>query len=228
LVFASCRRRTVLVAAHHWSRHDRPKKIDQYKILWRVSPKIFICPGLFPAVEGILVQTSMNTDESQLVSARALPKRSHWNSNLRSDLSAALSKVRADSFTLYLKTKNFRSHVCGPHFREYHPLLEAQAEQLFAMTDAITKLVRKMKIDSGCIDCLDLLRASDEQVVDFVSPEDVLAELRVDNQILAGSLRSARVSCQRCADIETGSLIDVWIDETRRRAWFLFEVTRSD
>jgi starvation-inducible DNA-binding protein len=175
------------------------------------------------------MRTSMNTDESQPVSARALAKSSQGNLDPERELLLALGKVRADTRALYLKTKSFRSHMCGPHFREYHPLLEAQAEQLFAMGDAITGRMRKMNSSHGrCIDHGGLPGLSNNDNVEFVSPEDVLAQLRVDNQILVGSLRSTQMLCQSCDDIDTENLIGVWIHEARGRAWFLFEVTRSD
>jgi starvation-inducible DNA-binding protein len=118
--------------------------------------------------------------------------------------------------------------MCGPDSREYRLLLEDQAEQLFAMTDAITERVRNL----GGNDIRPIeqsgLSSSTNVNADFVDPEGAVTELRLDNQILTGSLRSAQELCQRCGDIVTASLIEVWIDDTRRRAWILFAVTRCD
>ena len=141
------------------------------------------------------------------------------------EIAATLGGVRAETFNLYAKTKRLLWHMCGSDFREYRFLLEEQAEQLFTLTDAITACMRNLGgIDIRPIDHSDLSHRSIGGDVDFIAPEEVLADLRVDNQVLTGSLRSAQAFCQKCGDIVAASLIDVWIDEARRRAWFLFEM----
>ena len=115
--------------------------------------------------------------------------------------------------------------MCGPDFHEYRHLLEEQAEQLFTLTDSITACMCNLGMDFCPTDHSDPSRRSIGSDVEFVGSEDVLTDLRVDNQILTGSLRSARALCQKCGDIVAASLIDVWVDDTRRRAWLLFEMT---
>ena len=143
------------------------------------------------------------------------------------DIAGAMNAILADVFALYLKTKSFHWHMSGPHFRDYHLLLDEQADQLFAMTDPIAERVRKLgglTIRSiGHIAHLQRIRDNDAE---FVEPSDMLAELREDNQSLAASLREAHNVCDEHRDIATASLIEVWVDETERRTWFLFESTR--
>jgi starvation-inducible DNA-binding protein len=131
-------------------------------------------------------------------------------------------------FALYLKTKSFHWHISGPHFRDYHLLLDEQADQLFAMTDPLAERVRKVGGTTlrsiGHIARLQNIRDND---ADYVEPEDMLKELREDNTILAGRLREAHNVCTEHRDVASTSLIEVWIDETERRAWFLFEVGRQ-
>jgi starvation-inducible DNA-binding protein len=143
------------------------------------------------------------------------------------DISAAMNGILADIFALYLKTKNFHWHMSGPHFRDYHLLLDEQGDQIFAMTDPIAERVRKL--GGQTIKSIGQI-ARQQRVLDneaeFVEPEDMLAELREDNQTLAARLREAHGVCEEHNDIATASLIEVWIDETERRTWFLFEATR--
>jgi starvation-inducible DNA-binding protein len=143
------------------------------------------------------------------------------------DISGAMNALLADTFALYLKTKNFHWHMSGPHFRDYHLLLDEQADQLFAMTDAIAERVRKiggLTIHSiGQIAALKRIRDNDAEYVD---PSDMLAELAEDNRTVAGALREAHGVCDTHGDIATASLIEVWVDEAERRAWFLFETGR--
>ncbi|HTO73601.1 MAG TPA: DNA starvation/stationary phase protection protein [Gemmatimonadales bacterium] len=143
------------------------------------------------------------------------------------DISGAMNAVLADTFALYIKTKNFHWHMSGPHFRDYHLLLDEQADQLFAMTDAIAERVRKvggLTIHSvGQIAALKRIRDNDSEYVD---PSDMLAELAEDNRTLAQALREAHGVCDEHGDIATASLIEVWVDEGERRAWFLFETGR--
>jgi starvation-inducible DNA-binding protein len=143
------------------------------------------------------------------------------------DISAAMNAVLADVFALYVKTKNFHWHLSGPHFRDYHLLFDEQADQIFAMTDAIAERIRK--IGGSTIRSIGQI-ARTQRVMDndaeYVEPSDMLAELREDNKALAGRLREAHNVCDEHRDIATASLIEVWIDETERRTWFLYEAGR--
>ena len=143
------------------------------------------------------------------------------------DIAAAMNAILADVFALYVKTKNFHWHMSGPHFRDYHLLLDEHADQLFAMTDPIAERVRKI----GGLTLTSIGRiARTQRVLDndaeYVEPLDMLAELAEDNRTLAARLREAHNVCDEHRDVATASLIEVWIDETERRAWFLFEATR--
>ena len=139
-----------------------------------------------------------------------------------------LRLLLADVFALYVKTKNFHWHMSGRHFRDYHLLLDEQAEEIFAMTDDIAE--RSRKIGGGTIHSIsDIARNQrlHDNNEDFVDPSDMLVELSADNQRLVRSLRSAHEICERHNDVATASLIENWIDETERRTWFLFETTQS-
>jgi len=144
------------------------------------------------------------------------------------DISGALTAFLADVFVLYLKTKNFHWHMSGPHFRDYHLMLDEQGEQIFAMTDDIAERARKIggtTIRSiGHISSTTRLLDND---ADFVTPTDMLAELRDDNLTLVSSMKETHSLCDEHGDIATASLIENWVDEAERRAWFLFESTRS-
>ena len=143
------------------------------------------------------------------------------------NISGAMNAILADVFALYLKTKNFHWHMSGPHFRDYHLLLDEQADQLFAMTDPIAERVRKLGgstiKSAGHISRLQRITDND---ADYVEPLDMLAELGEDNKTMAARLREAHNVCDEHRDVATASLIEVWIDETERRNWFLFETTR--
>jgi starvation-inducible DNA-binding protein len=143
------------------------------------------------------------------------------------DVSAAMNAILADVFALYLKTKNFHWHMSGHHFRDYHLLLDENAEQLFAMTDPVAERVRK--IGGLTLHSIGEI-ARNQRVLDndaqYVEPLDMLAELADDNKTLAARLREAHDVCNEHRDVATASLIEVWIDETERRTWFLFEATR--
>src|SRR5437868_8069347 len=143
------------------------------------------------------------------------------------DISGAMNAILADVFALYLKTKNFHWHMSGHHFRDYHLLLDEHADQLFAMTDVIAERVRKVG-GSTLKSIGDISRT--QRVLDndaeYVEPLDMLAELAEDNRDLAARLREALNVCEEHRDVATTSLIEIWIDETERRNWFLFEITR--
>jgi starvation-inducible DNA-binding protein len=144
------------------------------------------------------------------------------------DIAGAMNAVLADVFALYLKTKNFHWHMSGPHFRDYHLLLDEQADQLFAMTDAIAERVRKIGGSTlRSIGQISHMQRVQDNDADYVEPQDMLAEVREDNKELAARLREAHNVCEEHRDIATASLIEVWIDETERRTWFLFEATRQ-
>ncbi len=143
------------------------------------------------------------------------------------EVAGAMNAVLADVFALYLKTKNFHWHMSGPHFRDYHLLLDEHGDQIFAMTDAIAERVRKIGGTTlrsvGHIARLQRIADNDAE---YVEAEDMLAELREDNKTLAARLREAHNVCDENRDIATASLIETWIDETERRTWFLFEASR--
>ena len=149
------------------------------------------------------------------------------SSDATRDITGAMNAILADVFALYLKTKNFHWHLSGPHFRDYHLLFDEQGDQLFAMTDPIAERVRK--IGGGTIKSIGhisrLQRVLDNDA-DYVDPEDMLAELCEDNKTLAARLREAHNVCEEHRDVATASLIEVWIDETERRTWFLFEASQ--
>ena len=144
------------------------------------------------------------------------------------DITAAMNGILADVFAIYLKTKNFHWHMSGPHFRDYHLLLDEQADQLYAMTDPIAERIRKLGGRTlrsiGHIARTQRILDND---ADYVEPSDMLAELRDDNQLLVANLRGAHEVCSQHSDSATTSMIEIWIDETERRTWFLFESTRG-
>ena len=145
------------------------------------------------------------------------------------DITAALNVILADVFALYVKTKNFHWHMSGPHFRDYHLLLDEQADQIFAMTDVVAERVRKVGgLTIHSIAEIARLQRILDNDAEFVSALDMLAELRDDNKTLLGGLRSAHDVCEEHGDVATTSLIEVWIDETERRLWFLFEAAERD
>jgi len=143
------------------------------------------------------------------------------------EIAGALNVLLADMFALYLKTKNFHWHMSGPHFRDYHLLLDEQADQIFATTDAIAERVRKIGATTlRSIGEIGRLQRVLDNDADFVTPLDMLAELRDDNKQLAASLRETHALCDEHDDVASASLLENWIDEAERRAWFLFESTR--
>ena len=143
------------------------------------------------------------------------------------DLSGALTTLLADVFAVYLKTKNFHWHMSGPHFRDYHLLLDDQGEQIFAMTDPIAERVRK--IGGTTLRSIGQI-ARTQRIFDndapYVTPLDMIAELRDDNASLVRSMREVHGLCDDVADVATASLLENWIDETERRVWFLYESSR--
>ena len=143
------------------------------------------------------------------------------------DISAAMNGVLADVFALYLKTKNFHWHMSGPHFRDYHQLLDEQGDQLYEMTDPIAERIRKIGgVTLRSIGHVARLTRVLDNDAEYVTPLDMLAELRDDNKAITARLREAHNLCEEHGDIATASLIEVWIDESEQRAWFLFEASR--
>jgi starvation-inducible DNA-binding protein len=144
------------------------------------------------------------------------------------NITGALNALAADVFALYLKTKNFHWHMSGPHFRDYHLLLDEQGDQLFAMTDPIAERVRKIGGTTiRSIGHISRLQRIDDNDTDYVDPMDMLAELRDDNTALVTSMLAAHDLVEDENDVATASLLEVWIDEAQRRIWFLFEAGRK-
>ena len=143
-------------------------------------------------------------------------------------ISEALRRLLADAFCLYLKTKNFHWHMTGSHFRDYHLLLDEQADQIFAMTDVVAERGRKIGGNTlrsiGDVSRRQRLRDNDEE---RLTPQKMLSELREDNSLLTGYLRETHEICAKYNDVATTSLIEVWIDETERRTWFLAQTARG-
>jgi starvation-inducible DNA-binding protein len=144
------------------------------------------------------------------------------------DVPAALRALLADVFALYLKTKNFHWHMSGSHFRDYHLMLDEQSDQIFAITDDIAERARKI----GGTAIRSIGHISREQRIldndaDYVDPQDMLAELRSDNQQLTSEMRRVHELCDEVGDVATASLLENWIDEAERRVWFLYEAART-
>ncbi len=153
---------------------------------------------------------------------------SNYDSNAIRDISGALTALLADTFALYLKTKNFHWHMSGPHFRDYHLMLDEQGDQLFAMTDPLAERVRKIGGTTlRSVGHISRLQRVEDNDADYVTPQDMLAELRDNNKDLVVRLREAHDLCDEHEDVATASLIENWIDETERRVWFLFQSSRE-
>ena len=169
----------------------------------------------------------MSTHTSQASKAAKVSNPDGFAQEQIKDLSSVLNALLADVFALYLKTKNFHWHMSGAHFRDYHLLLDEQATQIFAITDDIAERVRKIGGETirsiGHIARLQRIADNDQE---FVPARDMLLELHGDNRALVESLRTAHEVASKANDYATTSLIEVWIDEAERRAWFLFEATR--
>jgi starvation-inducible DNA-binding protein len=144
------------------------------------------------------------------------------------DVSGALIVLLSDVFALYLKTKNFHWHMSGPHFRDYHLMLDDQGEQIFAMTDAIAERARKIGGTTiRSIGQVARLQRIADNDADYVKPLDMIIELRDDNATLTRNMREIHSLCDEAGDIATASLLENWIDETEKRTWFLFECSRD-
>jgi starvation-inducible DNA-binding protein len=157
----------------------------------------------------------------------ALRTPSDLGENATRDVAAALTTLLADTFALYLKTKNFHWHMSGPHFRDYHLMLDEQSDQILAMTDEIAERARKVGgATLRSIGHIARLQRIPDNDAPYVTPEDMIAELASDNRQFAAYLRATHAAADEHNDVATASLIENWIDETERRAWFLFETTR--
>jgi starvation-inducible DNA-binding protein len=171
----------------------------------------------------------MNAKESKARPKAPLETRNTLGDNAARDVSAALAALLADMFALYVKTKNFHWHVSGPHFRDYHLMLDEHADQIFATSDPIAERARKLGGTTiRSIGQIASLQRVIDNDADYVTAQDMLAELRDDNVELAGRLRELHGLCEEHGDIATASLIEIWTDEAERRAWFLFESTQRE
>jgi starvation-inducible DNA-binding protein len=172
--------------------------------------------------------SKVRTLEPRRKAADALDTPTDLSADAVRELSAALNAILADSFALYLKTKNFHWHVSGPHFRDYHLLLDEQGEQIFATTDVLAERVRKVGGTTlrsiGQIAKLQRIEDNDET---FVPPLDMLRELMNDNKAVAKAMREAHELADKHEDVATASLLETFIDDTERRTWFLFEASRD-
>src|ERR1700758_4044186 len=180
----------------------------------------------FLSVGGNIMTKNSSTQLADNVAA-ALRTPTDLNHDGVNEISSALRHLLADVFALYVKTKNFHWHMSGPHFRDYHLLLDEQGEQIFAMTDDIAERARKIGGTTlrsiGHIARLQRVKDNDAE---YVTPLDMLAELRDDNKQLTARLRETHGLCDDHDDVATTSLIENWIDEAERRTWFLFESSR--
>jgi len=171
-----------------------------------------------------------NPRKAELLHRRDAPleTRTDLTREATRDISAAMNAMLADVFALYLKTKNFHWHMSGHHFRDFHLLLDEHAKQLFAMTDVIAERVRKIGgLTLHSVGQIARTQRVADNDAEYVEPLDMLAELMDDNKTMAARLREAHNVCDEHRDIATASFIEVWLDETERRTWFLFEATRQ-
>lgn len=160
--------------------------------------------------------------------ARPLATPTDLKAAATKDIAGVMNAILADVFAMYFKTKNFHWHMSGPHFRDYHLMLDEQAAELYAMTDPIAERVRKVGgATLRSIGHISKIQRVLDNDATYVEPMDMLAELREDNKMLATRLREAHEVINEHHDIATSSFIEVWIDETERRTWFLFEATRQ-
>jgi starvation-inducible DNA-binding protein len=170
----------------------------------------------------------MNVEDAKLRRMAPLKTPTGLTPNATQDISGALTILLADMFALYMKTKNFHWHISGPHFRDYHLLLDEQGEQIFAATDAIAERARKIGGTTlRSIGQISRMQRILDNEADFVTPLDMLAELRDDNKQLAANLRETHALCDEHGDVASASLIENWIDEAEKRTWFLFEASRT-
>ena len=171
----------------------------------------------------------MKANESKSRRAAALHTPTDLPLNAVQDVAAGLNLLLADAFALYLKTKNFHWHMSGPHFRDYHLLLDEQSDQIFATTDALAERVRKIGGTTlRSIGQIARMQRVLDNDADYVTPHDMLAELRDDNKQMVARMRETHDVCDEHGDVASASLLENWIDEAERRVWFLFEANRRD
>ena len=171
----------------------------------------------------------MSAADTKSRRSAALHTPTDLTSNATQDIAAGLNLLLADAFALYLKTKNFHWHMSGPHFRDYHLLLDEQSEQIFATTDALAERVRKIGGTTlRSIGHIARLQRVLDNDADYVTPHDMLAELRDDNRQLVGRMRETHGVCDEHGDVASASLLENWIDEAEKRVWYLFEANRRD
>jgi starvation-inducible DNA-binding protein len=169
----------------------------------------------------------MNVRDTKALRNAPLETPTDLKANAVRDIAGSLAILLADMFALYVKTKNFHWHMSGPHFRDYHLLLDEQADQIFATTDALAERARKIGgATIRSIGHIGRLQRVLDNDAEFVTPLDMLAELRDDNKQLAANLRETHGLCDEHGDVASASLLETWIDEAERRTWFLFESTR--
>jgi starvation-inducible DNA-binding protein len=171
--------------------------------------------------------TSTKTNELKQRQRAPVDTPTDFSAEATRDIAGAMNAILADVFALYLKTKNFHWHLSGPHFRDYHLMLDEHGDQLFAMTDPIAERIRKIGGNTlKSIGQISRLQRVLDNDAEYVDPEDMLAELCEDNKVLAARLRESHNVCDEYHDLATTSVIETWIDETERRTWFLFEASR--
>ena len=192
-------------------------------------------PGTLPTASSqkdqAMKKTKPATDEVALLRKQRAPLATPTDLDAKAtrDVAGAMNAILADVFALYLKTKNFHWHMSGPHFRDYHLMLDEQGDQLFAMTDPIAERVRKLGGTTlRSVGHIARLQRINDNDADYVGARDMLAELQADSLKLVAHMRVAHDLCDRHRDVATASLIEVWIDEAERRTWFLFEAGRDD
>src|ERR1700744_794174 len=168
--------------------------------------------------------------KTELVARRSAPLATPWDMDPQfvKDITGGLNALLADVFSLYLKTKNFHWHMSGPHFRDYQLLLDGHGDQLFAMTDDLAERVRKIGGTTlRSIGHIARLQRIPDNDAEYVTPQDMLSELHDNEKALVLSMRAVHSLCDDAGDVATASLLENWIDQTQRRAWFLFETTRK-
>ena len=171
----------------------------------------------------------MGTRYAKVVRIAPLETPTDLKPDAVNEISGALRILLADMFTLYVKTKNYHWHMSGPHFRDYHLLLDEQADQIFATTDDIAERARKIGGTTiRSIGHIARLQRVQDNDADFVTPMDMLAELRDDNKQLTANMRETHGLTDEHGDVATTSLLENWIDEAERRTWFLYEATRRE
>jgi starvation-inducible DNA-binding protein len=176
----------------------------------------------------VMKNTTSRSRDAVRVRNAPLATPTDLSSAATKDIAGALNALLADVFALYMKTKNFHWHMSGPHFRDYHLLLDEQADQIYAISDPIAERVRKLGGETiKSIGHIARLQRVLDNDADYVEPSDMLAELRDDNKTLAARMREAHNLCEEHRDVATASLIEIWIDEAERRTWFLFEASRE-